>query len=320
MAKVNNKDVLQSYILTTAKYEFSVYEKRILYRIIELLQEHTEGKRLNNKYKVELDLFGDTQISMPINAFLKDSQDKNYVQVKKALRDLESKSIEYEDDRMWKLLRVIQAPSVNKYDSFVEFRLDKKIYDAFLDFSKGFRKYELVTAMQFESIYAMRFYEILSGQKTPLTYTIDALKDIFGISNKYKYVKDFRIYVLDTAKNELDKCSPYTFDYKFNKQGRAFHSVTLFPKYQPQFRDDNLEKHDLQKQVSLSWDLPKNVADYLKHNFGFTTDGIKNNIDLFKKAHSEIDLIQFLASIKGKVRESNNPQGYVIGAIKKQLN
>ena len=28
------KDQIQSYIMTTAKYDFSVYEKRILYRIV----------------------------------------------------------------------------------------------------------------------------------------------------------------------------------------------------------------------------------------------------------------------------------------------
>lgn len=319
MAKVNNKDVLQSYILTTAKYEFSVYEKRILYRIVELLQEHTEGRKLNDKYKVTSDLFGDTEISIPISAFLKDEEDKNHYQVKKALSDLESKKIIYEDDKIWQILRVIQAPKLNKYDSFVEFRLDGKMYDAFLDFSKGYRKYELVTAMQFDSVYAMRFYELLSGQKRPLTYTIDALKAMFSISEKYERVNDLRKKVLDVAKKELDKCSPYTFDYEFIKTGRAFTSITFYPKYQPKYRDINLEQKSLQKQVSLSWDLPKNIVDYLKHNFEFTTDGIKNNIDLFKDAHTQLDLIQFLAGIKGKVRDSGNPQGYVIGAIRKQI-
>lgn len=104
-----------------------------------------------------------------------------------------------------------------------------------------------------------------------------------------------------------------------NKTGRAFTSVTFYPKYQDRFRDPELEKHNLQKQVSLSWDLPKSVVDYLKHNFEFTTDGIKNNIDLLKQANEELDLISFLAAIKGKVRTSKNPQGYIIGSIRKQL-
>jgi len=41
-----------------------------------------------------------------------------------------------------------------------------------MNFAKGYRKYELQTAMEFESVYAMRFYELLSGQKTPLLVLI----------------------------------------------------------------------------------------------------------------------------------------------------
>jgi len=320
MAIIRNKDLLQSYVLTTAKYDFSVYEKRIIYRIIEILQQYTEGKKLNQKYNVNIDLFGDAHISIPISAFLKDDRDKHYTEIKKALTSLESKKMTYEDDQNWQIIRLIEKPRINKYESFVAFRLDAMIYSAFLDFSKGYRKYELKTAMQFDSVYAMRFYELMSGQKTPLCYSIDQLKEMFQIADKYDRVNDFKKYVLDIAKRELDKCSPYTFNYEMNKTGRKFTSVTFFPKQQPQFRDTDLEKHELQKKVSLSWDLPKEVTDYLIHNFDFTKDGIKNNLDLFKQAHEQLDLISFLAAIKGKVRTSNNPQGYVIGALKKMIN
>lgn len=319
MATIRNKDLLQSYVLTTAKYDFSVYEKRIIYRIIEVLQQHTEGKKLNKKYNIDIDLFGDAHISIPISAFLKDDRDKHYTEIKKALTSLENKKMTYEDDRNWQIIRLIEKPRINKYESFVVFRLDAMIYSAFLDFSKGYRKYELKTAMQFDSVYAMRFYELMSGQKTPLCYSIDQLKEMFQIADKYDRVNDFRKYVLDIAKRELDKCSPYTFTYEMNKTGRKFTSVTFYPKQQPKFRDTDLEKHELQKQVSLSWDLPKEITDYLIHNFEFTKDGIKNNIDLFKQAHEQIDIIGFLAALKGKVRASKNPQGYIIGALKKMI-
>jgi len=319
MARVTNKDILQSYIMTTAKYDFSVYEKRILYRIIELLQLNIEGLKLNEKHSLKIDLFGDAQIKMPISSFLKDEEDKNYHKIKKAFTDLESKKITYEDEKTWQIMRIIQAPRLDKYNSFAEFRLDKKIYEAFLDFSKGFRKYELKTAMEFESVYAMRFYELLSGQKTPLTYSIDSLKEMFGIIDKYKYIKDFRIKVLETAKRELDKCSPYTFDFEMNKIGRAFTSVTLYPKYQPQFRDSDLEKRELQKQLSPTWDLPKNVLDYLKNGFEFEAKEIKQNMDLFKIANSELDFINFMSLVKPRANRAKNPKGYLINAIKKEL-
>jgi hypothetical protein len=159
----------------------------------------------------------------------------------------------------------------------------------------------------------------MSNQKKPIEFKIDTLKEMFSITDKYKLNADFFRFVLDKSKKELDEKSPYSFDYKPIKQGRSFYSVLFFPKYIPKNRDSELEQKDLQKQVSLSWDLPRNVVDYLKHNFEFTTDGIKNNIELFRKANDQLDLVLFLANIKGKVRDSNNPQGYVIGALRKQL-
>lgn len=319
MAKTDNKDVIQSYILTTAKYDFSVYEKRILYRLVELNQHLLEGRKLNKDYRIESNIYGDKTYTIPITAFLKEGDSSNHKEVKKALEALKRKELTYEDDEIWASLTIIALPKIKKYNDTVTFTVDNMINNALMNFSKGYKKFELQTAMNFESVYAMRFYEILSNQKTPITYTIGQLKEMFQITNKYKLSADFRIYVLDAAKKELDKCSPYTFDYQMNKVGRSFSSVTIFPKYQPKFRDTDLEKNELQKKVSLSWDLPKEVTDYLIHNFDFTKDGIKHNLDLFKEAHEQLDLISFLAAIKGKVRTSNNPQGYVIGAIKKQL-
>jgi len=319
MAKTNNRDIIQSYILTTAKYDFSVYEKRILYRLVELNQHLLEGKQLNKDYRIESNIYGDKTYTIPITAFLKEGDASNHKEVKKALEALRRKELTYEDDEIWASLTIIALPKIKKYSDTVTFTVDNMINNALMNFSKGFKKFELQTAMQFDSVYAMRFYELLSNQKTPITYTIERLKEMFQISNKYKLTSDFRVCVIDIAKRELDKCSPYTFNYRMNKTGRKFTSVTFYPKYQPQFRDAELEKHTLQKQVSLSWDFPKEITNYLKHNFDFTVDGIKNNIDLFKRAHEQLDLIGFLASIKGKVRTSNNPQGYIIGAIKKML-
>jgi plasmid replication initiation protein len=223
----------------------------------------------------------------------------------------------YEDDDVITSIRLVRKFEINKRSGFVRFSLDLPIYSALIDFSKGYKKYELQTAMQFESVSAMRFYELMSGLKEPIEFKIETLKEMFSISDKYKRVNDFIQFVLDVAKKELDEKSPYSFNYEPKKQGRAYHSIIFFPKFNPNNRDEELERKSLQKQVSLSWDLPKNVVDYLKHNFNFTTDGIKNNIDLFKSANNKFDLIQFLAEIKGKTRNSDNPQGYVIGAIRK---
>ena len=95
MSKINNKEVLQSYILTTAKYDYSVYEKRILYRLVELFQGLLQNQKLNDKITIEQDKQHTSIVSMPIKLFLQNETDTNHVRIKSAfflcllkLRDL----------------------------------------------------------------------------------------------------------------------------------------------------------------------------------------------------------------------------------------
>ena len=66
--KITNKDVIQSYIVTTARYDFTVYEKRILYRLVEFLQPSLEGEKLKGKIAIKQDLFGH-HVTMAISCF-----------------------------------------------------------------------------------------------------------------------------------------------------------------------------------------------------------------------------------------------------------
>jgi plasmid replication initiation protein len=324
-SKKTNKDLIQSYILTTAKYDFSVWEKRILYRIVELNQHLIEGKKLNKNYNIEQVNEG-VYYTLPISSLLKNATDKNHKQVKAALRSLQKKTIEFQDDRYWASINIIANPKIEEYSDTVRFYVDELIYKPLLDFSKGFRKYELKTAMQFESVYSMRFYELLSEKKQPITYNIDSLKEMFCIEGKYSRINDFKRYVLDVAKKELDSCSPYTFDYTMNKIGRSYSSVTLKPKFQPEHRDEDLETSYIQSKQDTSWYLGKEEKEYLVHNMGFTQKGIKNNAQLFEDikpilVKNNTNLIEALADIKtrGLKNGAKNIQGYTIKALKSIL-
>lgn len=319
--KINNKDLIQSYIITSAKYDYSVYEKRILYRLIELFQSLTKGEKLNHKVHLTKDLFDVSVVTMPIAMFLNGEEDKNHSRVKEAIRSLENKKFEYEDDKTWEIIRIISEPKLDKYKENATFRINPKVVQAFLDFSKGFSKYELATAMQFESVYAMRFYELLSGQKTPITYSIENLKIMFQIQDKYAKVNDFFRKVIEPAKKELDAKSPYSFEYTPIKTGRKITAIKFYPVYQPQNRDNRIEAKKLQKSTSLSWDLDRLTITYLKENYLFSEDEIQNNRDLFITAQnsSTFDLLYFLSEQKVNARNKANPKGWIINAIKKQL-
>jgi|GEM_PF-6046005 hypothetical protein len=49
-----SREVVQSYIATTAMYDFNVYEKRVLYNLVKLAQSQIEGVRLaENLYRID---------------------------------------------------------------------------------------------------------------------------------------------------------------------------------------------------------------------------------------------------------------------------
>ena len=167
----------------------------------------------------------------------------------------------------------------------------------------------------------MRFYELLSNQKSPLTYSVIQLKEMFCVADKYERINDFIRYVVEAAKKELDEVSPYTFEYTPVKSGRKITAIKFYPVYQPEHRDSDLEKHDLQKQISLSWSLSSEVRNYLKNSIGYSDKEIKNNLDLFISAQNILpDLMGELALLKGKARDKKNPKGYIINSIKGKLN
>lgn len=323
--KINDKEVLQSYILTTAKYDYSVYEKRILYRIIELNQNLLEGKKLNSKYAVNPTLHRSVEYNMPYSAFLTDEdKDKNHKRIKEAFRTLSQKIIEYEDNIVYKCAGIVFNVNLEKRKDTITFYVADWIYNALMDFSKGYRKYELVTAMSFQSEYSMRFYELFSNQSKPINYSIDGLKEMFKISDKYVgRPADFLRFVVEPAKKELDEKSPYTFIYKTLKTGRKITSIQFIPIYQADKENKDLKAKQLGKQTSTRFYLEPTDKEYLMAQYGFTEKEIKNNCDLFEELYQVLDkgeLIDKLADLRRFASETINPKGYVIKSLKSLLN
>lgn len=313
----DNKDIVQSYIWTVAKYEANAYEKRIIYRILEAIQYEIEGKSLKG-LQINKNLLDDRLIQMPIQFVLRDERDQNYTRIKQALRKLRERSVEFDDGVIWKVVGIIEKPKL-EYRGFVTFEVPAEVYACMLNFVKGYRKFELLTAMSFNSEYSMRFYELMSGQKIPLTYKIEELKTMFQLQDKYKRNPDFIKYVVEPAKKELTEKSPYSFEYGVNKQGKQFHSITFYPVAIPRNRDEAIERKSLQKQISLSWTLDKVEREYL-HDMGFSDRQIRSNLDTILDAKKMFPDFMFeLSILKGKMRDKKNPQGWVINALKGKI-
>lgn len=337
MAKANNNLQFQSYIFTASKYNFNVYEKRILYRLIQLEQKLINQEVLDKCVKVDVSLFGDKTYRFPTTWLLasdenddtEQTKSKNNTRFINALKSLQEKFIEYENSDVYGRVGIISKFEFEKRDRFITFKADQKILEMILDFSKGWRAYELKTAFNLKSQYAMRFYELIGNKNKPIEYGVNKFLAMFGLEDKYKRTDGSRNlgalkrFVIDKAKSELDKISPYTFEYSFIDDNSK---IILYPKFQEQFattkvynREKSLENKNIHSILTKF-----EISVYLQE-FGFTEQGLKSNYDLFNECKKVLpqDYHFFFFQTARTYLKLHNPrkkQGAIIGILKNMLN
>lgn len=349
-----NKDLIESYDFTTMRDNFGIYGQRILLRLIEAANATgiIEGLQFSkgdckqiSPARVESDLFGHTRICMPMSAITGNSYE--YSKLKAELRACMCHIIEGRKANG----KTVLFPFLTyaEYDNAsIELEVRHELWETFLNFTKGFRRFELDVALSFSSKYALKIYKLISGQKEPLSYSLEDLRKILGLTwfeekkdgrkkvlvekTQYQRPADLINRVIIPAKEELDLCSPYTFEFepmlsRKSKTGRpSITGITFYPKYQPKFRDTDLENQRLSNQISLFREHEKHTINQqqkqrLIHKFGFTLPGIQHNLDTFDTAVEYLDFDSVLDSIAvsvSKQRPDNIP-GYVIKSIIRAL-
>ena len=325
----DNKELVQSYKLTTVRDRIGIYGQRLILRLVEMANKagYIEGVKLSDSpdlRKVERNLFGEHTFTFPLTDIMGASE--NYTAVKKSVRALMQEIIEYEEeDGAWTAFAFLSL--VRFSNGVATVIIQEPLYMALLDFRKGFRRFELQAALQFKSTYSLRLYQLMSGQENPLTYTLEELKKMLGVGDKYPRPRDFFKKVIDPAKAELDRCSPFSFDYepiatRTQKTGRApITQVTFYPierRPNGQWRDNELmRKYPYENHPNLT----KEQQDTLVHKFGFTLKGIRNNHAVFRAAARYLNLTDLLDKLAIRVADKRpkNPTGYVLNSIKIEL-
>lgn len=310
------REVIQSFLITSARYKFSVYEKRVLSRIITELQPMIEGQHLNGK--VERSLFGDIKVQMPLS-LLRGEDRGNVKQYKDALRSLSQKGIEFEDDKVWTYCNLIQSPKIVKGSELVSFSICSDMVDLFLNFSKGYSKYILSVSLSLKSTASARLYELISNQPHPLRYGIEKLKELLG-AETYTLSGNFIQRVILPAKKELDEVANWSFDFRCIKTGRKYTHIELIPINYKEREPDEVQRADALRRTHLSWWIDTNVKNKLV-NLGFSTREIKNNMETIQKFSTkfEYQTIEKICEIWTRGNGKRKQKAYLIGAMKLEV-
>lgn len=308
-------EIVQSFIYSVSRVELSLYEQRILLKVVEFAQSQLKGRLLKNSlFRMEHDL-DNVRIQIPVRYILTEGS-KHYEDVREAAIKLMGRRFEFWDTNSgaWYSSPLIYNVAYVEGGGLLSFYVSKMLFDVILDFTKGFCKYDLETALSLSSPYAVRMYALVASQTRPIVYTIGQLKKMFGVEDKYKQTRDFLIKVIDAAKKILDDAQCNSFTYSKIKNGKKVESICIAP-----LKRRQLTAEELAAKVSLKRLVDNEILVVLISYMGFTTKEISAHKILLNDFCKLPYCTDTIYNIERRFRKGKKNKGYVIAAIRDEV-
>lgn len=308
-------DIIQSFIYTVGRGHLSLYEQRILLKIIEHAQVVIKGRLVKTMlFRVNHDL-DNVRIDIPARYILSDGS-KHYEDVKNAARSLMAKTMEFydSDTKGWYATPLIYNVSYVQGSGLLSFFVSKMLFDVALDFSKGFCKYNLEVALSLPSPYAIRLYALMNTQSHPITIEIGELKKMLGAAEKYAQTRDFLKKCIDPAQKALNEVKCNSFSYIRNFKGNKVTSITLAPVRRGSYTAD-----ELAARLPVSDLVSKEMTIILISCLGFTTKELAAHKVLLHDFQKLPYCRDVLYKIEQRARKKNKGKGYVIAALRDEV-
>jgi len=221
--------LVQDNRITTARYELSLLEKRIMYFLL---------RDVRNKFVVNKEgnttLFDDLIIRTTSSALRKDLNETNTDKIKKALRSMRLRSFEWQNEypEDHELHEWFEVGFIN-YGKWarggdIEFQVSHQILPFFIELTSRFTEYSSLIAMSLKSKWSQRFYEYCCQWRAAGGFNLP-VKDLRAqlmLENKYKDYSALKKFVISVAHKELKtlfnkgECDVY-FEYSEVKNGRS---------------------------------------------------------------------------------------------------
>lgn len=309
-------EITQSFIMTMSRARLNMYEQRILVKIVEHGQALLKGMPMEHNLKKLSHDLDNVRIEVPVRYILSDKSN-HYEHVYDAARSLMKKIFEvYDPDgRTWYATPYIYNVSHTEKSGNLVMWVSKAFFDTLYDFTKGYSRYVLETAMTLKSPYSVRLYVLMCGQSHAITYPIEYLKELFGVQNEYKQTADFIKRVIEPARQELDKMKCNSFTYSRVKDGQKVTALQFFP-----VRVVEETKEKLLARISVSSLVSRDIYLFLINHCGFTYRELSAHKALLEKLSKYPTPMDLLNMIEHRFRKGHKTKGYVISALRSELN
>lgn len=327
-------DVFTSYIFNTSSRSLSKYGERLLMEVISVAQEYTVDAALGmhrldfaQKYSEKFAI-----IDIPVRSLLNADDTTNYTKAKEAAVELmkiyhtvEAPVLDengvpktYKDGSpqyQFASYHLLDQVTVNHKPGIVSVKLGEETWSQILDMGKGYTRYNLLTAKSLDNVVAIRLFQLLSNSSSPLSFTVERIKGILGLQDKYvNNPTGFIRRVIVPAETEIaEKCPFEVVHEPIYEQGTG--------KGRPQIVGltfSKVLKHTVITDPSRV--LEPELIGMLMKNFGFDERGLRSNAKLFHSVREAgHDLEGLLEDIREYAVQANSPQGYVIRSLQNLL-
>lgn len=320
----NEKYIIQSNGYTSIRNDYGIYAQRLLILIAEAMQYRFNGIVLKSGEIKLSEMILDYEFNI---SQLKIGNGTNNNQYIKEQLNIIAKTIIHESNKKYEMYApLFTRLKYDKETTKLKVSINQSLWDIFAQISNGYKRYQLETALSFSSTYATRLYQMLKGNTKPITYKIEQLKEMFVLENKYPKPTDFITYVIKSAIKEINEKSEIEVKYtpetlKTGKGRPKIYAITFEIKERPDRTNFNLAHSEINRKMGLSI-IPTLVKTKLMQAYNFTEQGIKANADIIYDTYALMKnpaFNQWLDKKRATAMKAKNPQGYIIQAMKNEL-
>ena len=298
--------------LITSAYRLSLTEIQIILYGISLV--NPTNNKFPRSYEIDIKRFGEmfNRKHSEIYNDVKEAIMKRFWEREFTFQD------KYETNKQGELVRArVKWVTTVKYSDkagFIKIYFNPEIEDYLHNLKNNFTSYYIDQICKFKRFYSVRFYELAimnlnKSKRNEATFkiSIDDIRDIFELKEKYPRFCDLKAGVIDPSINEINKLSDIIMRVKISRTGRSPEAIVFTVK-----STNSKELKESQKMVKAQQFDSKRVS----------SKAIELAKNLVSISHTGWDVYvieeQFYSFMKTK-GVPDNIDGAFIGFVKKKV-
>ncbi len=305
--------IRKSNDLVEGKYRFDIWEMRVFTKTLTMIHKDDEDFRPYRIYLKEIISDFGLEQNKQSYKFLKEGAEK--------LARREIRAVASTPDGEMELLTHIAAGvksfTNNNAGKYIEISFHPEMKPHLLQLQTQFLMYDIKNILRLQSSFSIRIYELLKQYERigKRKFTIEELKEILDIADKYPLYANFKQRVIIKAQEDLSEFTDIRFTFEEEKKGKAVNAIIFFIERNADFTEELPSNIIVDSMIQLPV-VPKEsqealeIFSLLKEFKGANIQTVKDWLVQFSPEHvrQRITLVKNQIVLGGKIR---NPMGYL---------